>query len=59
MLKVRHFAASVAYRNPAGQIAEEVFPVHAPSHTTASDLAFTYVLQVLKLQDFELRVVGA
>jgi hypothetical protein len=35
------------------------FPVHAPSYTTASDMAFTYVLQVLKLKDFELRIVGA
>ncbi|HEX4497986.1 MAG TPA: hypothetical protein VIE43_20085 [Thermoanaerobaculia bacterium] len=59
MLKVRQFAASVAYRNPTGQMEEEEFPVNAPTYSTASDMAFTYVLQVLKLKDFELRIVGA
>jgi hypothetical protein len=42
-----------------GQAGEEKFPVMAPDRATASDLACTYVLEVLKLREFELRIVGA
>jgi hypothetical protein len=35
------------------------FPVLAPDPQAANHLALTYVLQILRLDDFELRVVGA
>jgi hypothetical protein len=38
---------------------EEEFPVRAVDYATASRIAFDYVLKVLKLEDFELRIVGA
>jgi hypothetical protein len=58
-LSVRRFEASVSYRDAEGQEREEAFPVHAADPGLANRLAFTYVLSVLKLDDFELRVVGA
>jgi hypothetical protein len=57
--KVRPFAASVEYRDAAGEMVEETFPVRASDHAAASRLALAYVLEVLKHQEFELRVVGA
>ncbi len=59
MLKIRAYSASVAYRNSEGKMQEEEFPVHATDPAAASELAFLYVRQVMKLEDFELRVVGA
>ncbi|MBW8878088.1 MAG: hypothetical protein JF614_24250 [Acidobacteria bacterium] len=59
MLRIRHFAASVAYQNSFGQTQEDEFPIHAPDYATASRIAFSYVLQVLKFKDFELRIVGS
>lgn len=59
MAKVRPYAASVAYRNAAGQVQEETFPVYASDPAAASRMAFLYVINVLKLADFELRVVGS
>ncbi|HEX4960683.1 MAG TPA: hypothetical protein VF173_07575 [Thermoanaerobaculia bacterium] len=59
MSRIRHFAASVAYQNSIGQTQEDDFPVHAPDYATASRIAFTYVLNVLRYKDFELRIVGA
>jgi len=59
MLKIRTYSASVAYRNAEGKMQEEEFPVHAVDNAEASDLAFLYVRQVMKLEDFELRVVGS
>jgi len=59
MLKIRPYSASVAYRNADGKMQEEEFPVHATDNAAASDLAFLYVRQVMQLEDFELRVVGA
>jgi len=59
MTKIRPYSASVVYRNAAGQRQEEEFPVHAADPAAASDIAFLYVRQVMKLEDFELRVVGA
>lgn len=38
---------------------EEEFPVISQDHAAASRLAFAYVLQIMRLQDFELRVVGS
>lgn len=56
--KVRLFSATVTYRDREGRACEEEFPVRAYDHAMASDMAFAYALQVLKLKDFELRVVG-
>jgi hypothetical protein len=59
MLKIRLYSASVAYRNSTGQMQEEEFPVRASDPAAASEIAFLYVRQVMKLEDFELRVVGS
>jgi hypothetical protein len=59
MAKVRPYAASVAYRGPTGLVQEETFPVYAADPAAASRMAFLYVINVLKLEDFELRVVGS
>jgi hypothetical protein len=56
---VRRFEASVTYRDHENQTLEEAFPVRAWDYKAACDLALSYVLQVLKLDEFELRVVGA
>ena len=58
-MTVRRFGASVAYRTKDGAHQEEEFPVWAESYASAKDLAFSYVLRVLRLGDFELRLVGA
>lgn len=59
MLKIRQYSASVAFRDAAGQRHEEEFPVRAADPAAASEIAFLYVRQVMKLEDFELRVVGS
>jgi hypothetical protein len=59
MLKIRLYSATVAYRNALGKMQEEEFPVRATDNAAASEIAFLYVRQVMKLEDFELRVVGA
>lgn len=53
------YAARISYRNPEGREIEDSFPVVASTPQEATKLAFAYTLQVLKLPDFELRVVGA
>jgi hypothetical protein len=59
MKKVRHFVASVS-RIQEGKTTEEEWPVYAWTHEMATDMAFSYALQVLKIKgDFELRVVGS
>ncbi len=57
--KVYLYSAAVTYRNGEGREIEEVFPVRAADRSAASELALTYVLQVLKLSEFEIRIVGA
>lgn len=59
MVKIRPYAATVAYRDAIGKMQEEEFPVYAADPAAASDLAFLYVRAVMRLDDFELRVVGA
>jgi hypothetical protein len=59
MLKVRAYSATVAYRNLEGKQQEEEIPVRATDPAEASHLVFLYVRQVMKLEDFELRVVGS
>lgn len=57
--KVRAFAASVEFRDATGRVVEESFPLRAADSGAANRLALAYVLEVLKHQEFELRVVGA
>lgn len=59
MKRVRRFIASVEYKNAKGQTREETFPVTVEDFTTATAVAERYVLEVLKLSDFELRMIGA
>ncbi len=59
MRKVRHFRASVSYQDKDRAEREEAFPVKASEYSSATSLAFAYALLVLRLQDFELRMVGA
>ena len=58
-VQVRVFTASVDYSDAEGGAREESFPVYAPDYPAAKDIALNYILQVLKLQDFEMRIVGA
>ncbi|HEV2856719.1 MAG TPA: hypothetical protein VHC97_28285 [Thermoanaerobaculia bacterium] len=59
MKKVRRFVVSVTYRETDGTDREDTFPVQVETYEMARSVAFTYVLQILKLEDFELRIVGA
>jgi len=59
-MKVRRFTASVEYKDAEeGKTKEESFPVTVEDYVTAKALAESYVLQVMKLREFELRLVGA
>jgi hypothetical protein len=57
-VRVRVYSVTVTYRDGEGRQHEEVFPAWAYDHGMATDMAFAYVLQVLRLEEFELRVVG-
>ena len=59
MKRVRRFEACVTFRSPEGVQREETFPVLVEDYDAAKSTAISYVLQVLRLQDFELRIVGA
>jgi len=59
MKPVREFLAVVEYRDPAGQLTSEEFPVRIDTYPAAKEMAERYVLDVMKLQDFELRIAGA
>lgn len=59
MRKVRKFVATIS-KPENGGIEEEEWPVYAWTHEMATEMAFAYALQVLKVRgDFELRVVGS
>ncbi len=58
-LPVRRFEASVSYRDGEGRDEEQVFPVLTSDFQQANRLAFAYVLEVLRLSEFELRLVGS
>ena len=58
MKRVRRFVASVEYKNAEGQTKEETFSVNIEDYSVATTVAVCYVLQIMKLQDFELRIVG-
>jgi hypothetical protein len=59
MRRVRRFDACVTYRGPEGLDVEEIFPVYMEDYLAAKAIALSYILQVLKLRDFELRMVGS
>ena len=52
--KVRRFDATVTLGAH-----EEHFPVLANDYLAAKSMALAYAVQVLRLSDFELRIVGA
>ncbi|HVF60260.1 MAG TPA: hypothetical protein VNJ70_10660 [Thermoanaerobaculia bacterium] len=58
-MKIRLYSATVTHRGPDGKLREEEFPVRAADQPGACELALAYVLSSLKLDEFELRVVGA
>jgi|GEM_PF-2670962 hypothetical protein len=59
MKKVRSFTASVSFKQN-GSSEEHEWPVYTWTHEMATEMAFAYVFQVLKIEgDFELRVVGS
>ncbi|HXO22820.1 MAG TPA: hypothetical protein VOA87_23125 [Thermoanaerobaculia bacterium] len=58
MSNVRLFMASVTYTR-GGETREDAFPVRAGDFASAKDMALSYILQVFRLRDFELRIVGA
>lgn len=58
-MAIRRFAASVTYREKDGALREEEIPIQAEDYGTANRIVLAYVLHVLKLREFELRIVGA
>jgi len=58
-MPIRRFAASVSYRDHEGAPREEEIPVRAESYDAANRLVLAYVLEVMKLREFELRIVGS
>lgn len=56
---VRLYAATVTFRDATGRDHQEAFPVVTSDHQSATRLATAYVLDVLGLQEFELRVLGS
>jgi hypothetical protein len=59
MAKVRSFVAEVVFRDREGRSQEEQFPIREKEFQAASSLAFEYACKVLKLSEFELRLVGS
>lgn len=59
MRRLRRFEAHLSYRNAGGVECEESFPLRMDSFDAAQKLALRYVLQILKLQDFEIRMLGS
>jgi hypothetical protein len=57
--RIRRYEAEVTYRDGEGRDHEEVFPVRTTDHQDATRLAFAYALTVLRLGDFDLRIVGS
>jgi hypothetical protein len=59
MKKVRSFQVHVTYTDTTGAEREETFPVWVEDYSTAKSTALNYIVQILRLNDFELRLVGA
>ena len=58
-LAVSRYEAIVSFRDAAGQERQEAFPLVTFDHPRATRLAVAYVVEVLGLLEFELRVVGS
>jgi hypothetical protein len=56
---VRRYEATVSFRDAAGRERQEGFPLVTFDHQGATRLAVAYVVDVLGLLEFELRVVGS
>lgn len=56
---VSRYQATVSFRDAAGVERQEVFPLVTFDHQQATRLAVAYVVEVLGLLEFELRVVGS
>ncbi len=59
MRRVRRFEAAVEYLDRNGLAREESFPLLAADYSTAKSMALSYVVKVLRLENFELRLAGA
>ena len=58
-MTLRLYSATVIHRDVDGRVHEQRFPIRAADNEKACEMAFDYVLEVLKLKEFELRVVGS
>lgn len=58
-MTLRLYSATVAHRDLDGRVHEQTFPIRAADNKKACEMAFDYVLSVLRLKEFELRVVGS
>ena len=56
---VSRYEATVSFRDAAGLDRQEAFPLVTFDHQGATRLAVAYVVEVLGLLEFELRVVGS
>jgi hypothetical protein len=56
--RIRSYLAKVSYRQD-GEERDESFPVRTSDHQDATRLAVAYILDVLRLAEFELRIVGS
>ncbi|HVF60967.1 MAG TPA: hypothetical protein VNJ70_14265 [Thermoanaerobaculia bacterium] len=57
-MTLRLYSATVIHHDADGRVHEQRFPIRATEHEEACEMAFAYVLEVLKLKEFELRIVG-
>jgi hypothetical protein len=56
---VSRYEATVSFRDTACSERRESFPLVTFDHQAATRLAVAYVVEVLGLREFELRVVGS
>jgi hypothetical protein len=56
---VSRYGATVLFRDTTGRERREAFPLVTFDHQAATRLAVAYVVEVLGLLEFELRVVGS
>jgi hypothetical protein len=57
--RVIQYRACVSFVKKDGKRAAEEWPVMAFDHQSATNMAFHYAIQVLRLTDFELTVIGS
>lgn len=58
-MTLRLHSATVIHRDVDGRVHEQKFPIRAADNDKACEMALAYVLEVLKLKEFELRVVSS